>query len=180
MDKHLIENDDFAARPLTPECSSGERGQTIIEATIALASILLTLGAIAISISTSVSNSQFIKQQSQASKYAQEAMEYFRYQRNVNPGIFFAEGDWIGSYCFGSDKTLVSGTCTGVNISNSFKREVRFDLNPSDCGAGTKRSKKVTVIVSWSSGKCNVSNTFCHKSQLESCFTDQTGTSNQL
>src|SRR3990170_7744222 len=84
-------------------------GQTLVEATIALASILLTLAAVAIAISTSVSNSQFIKQQSQASKYAQEGMEQLRYTRNTNPTTFFSQN---GIYCMNEDSTLVSGSCT--------------------------------------------------------------------
>lgn len=154
--------------------NNSEAGQTIIEATIALASILLTLAAIAIAISTSVSNSTFIKQQSQASKFAQDGIEQLRYVRNTNPTAFFALG---GIYCMNEDSALVSGSCTAVNIANTFKREAEFTQTPSvECGDSTK----VIVSVYWASGKCDQTDTFCHKSQLVSCFVDQAGSSNQL
>ena len=149
-------------------------GQTLVEATIALASILLTLAAIAIAISTSVSNSQFIKQQTQASKYAQDGMEQLRYVRNTTPATFFAQN---GIYCMNEDSTLVSGSCTAVNIANTFKREAEFTQDSSvECGDSTR----IIVSVYWASGKCDQANTFCHKSQLVSCFVNQAGSSSQL
>lgn len=151
-----------------------EAGQTIIEATIALASILLTLAAIAVAISTSVSNSTFIKQQNQASKYAQDGMEQLRYLRNTNPTSFFLKD---GTKCFNEDNSLDDIPCTAVNIANTFKREAEFTQTQSlECGDSTK----VIVSVFWASGKCDVANTFCHKSQLVSCFVNQSGSSSQL
>ncbi|OGH17036.1 MAG: hypothetical protein A3C30_02175 [Candidatus Levybacteria bacterium RIFCSPHIGHO2_02_FULL_40_18] len=149
-------------------------GQTLVEATIALASILLTLAAIAIAISTSVSNSQFIKLQSQAAKYAQDGMEQLRYERNTSPANFFARN---GIYCMNEDSSLTPGSCTAVNIANTFKREAEF-TQPSNVACGN--NTRVAVNVYWSSGKCGTTNTFCHKSQLASCFANQTGTSDTL
>ena len=154
------------ASPPSHKASAGEAGQTIIEATIALASILLTLAAIAIAISTGVSNSQFAKQQTQASKYAQGGMEQLRYLRNTDPTSFFLKE---GTKCFNEDNSLDYFPCTAVNIANSFKREAEFEDD-----------KKVTVSVYWASGKCSSANTFCHKSQLVSCFVNQVGSSSQL
>jgi|SRR3989344_2160265 len=151
-----------------------EAGQTIIEATIALASILLTLAAISIAISTSVSNSQFIKQQTLVSKYAQDGIEQLRYIRNTNPTTFFAQE---GIYCMNEDDSLATGSCTEVNIANTFKREAEFTQIPSvECGNSTK----VVVSVYWSTAKCGKVNTFCHKSQLVSCFVNQAGSSSSL
>lgn len=151
-----------------------EKGQTIIEATIALASILLTLAAIAVAISISVNNSQFIKQETQASKYAQGGMEQLRYIRNTNSATFFAQE---GIYCMNEDNSLVAGSCTAVNIANIFKREAEFTQVPnSGCGNSTK----VVVSVYWAGGKCDQANPFCHKSQLVSCFVNQSGSSSTL
>jgi hypothetical protein len=154
--------------------SEAEAGQTIVEATIALASILLTLAAISIAISTSVSNSQFIKQQTLASKYAQDGMEQLRYTRNINPATFFTR---VGIYCMNEDNLLSSGRCTAVNIAGSFKREAEFTQAPNtEC----EDSAKVVVNVYWSSGRCSQADTFCHKSQLVSCFVNQAGSGSQL
>ncbi|HVZ66891.1 MAG TPA: hypothetical protein VG917_01385 [Patescibacteria group bacterium] len=150
------------------------KGQTIIEATIALASIMLTLAAISIAITTSVSNSQFIKNQTLASKYAQSAMEYMSYLRNTDPTTFEAR---TGIYCMNGDNSLDTGSCPTVNLANTFKREVDFSQDAtSDCGGGTE----VTVSVYWSSGKCGSVNTFCHKSQLISCFSNESGSGTTL
>lgn len=157
-----------------PSDQDREQGQTLVEATVALASILLTLAAISVAISTSVSNSQFVKQQSQASKFAQDGMEQLRYERNTNTTTFFARN---GIYCMNQDNNLVTGACVTANLSNTFKREVAFTQSSSvECGNTTK----VVVSVYWATGKCSSANTFCHKSQLVSCFSDQTGTSNTL
>lgn len=161
-----------------PAKSLTEAGQTIVEATIALASILLTLAAISIAISTSVSNSTFVKQQTQASKYAQDGMEQLRYLRNSNPTTFFSKA---GTKCFNegdinNPSTLVDIPCLTVNIASTFKREAEFSDSSTEC----QSNKKVVVNVYWSSGKCSLADTFCHKSQLVSCFINQTGTSNQL
>ncbi|HVT01053.1 MAG TPA: hypothetical protein VHE53_02345 [Patescibacteria group bacterium] len=149
------------------------KGQTIIEAAIALASILLTLAAISIAITTSVSNSQFIKNQTVASKYAQSAMEYMSYLRNTDPTTFEAR---TGLYCMDGDNTLNTGACSTVNLAGTFKREVDFSQNDSDCGGGTK----ITTTVYWTSGKCSSTNTFCHKSQLISCFSNESGSGTTL
>ena len=75
------------------------------------------------------------------------------------------------------DRSLIAGSCTAVNLANSFKREVEFTQASSiECGNSTK----VIVNVYWASGKCGPTNTFCHKSQLISCFANQSGTGGTL
>lgn len=149
-------------------------GQTIIEAMIALASILITLAAISVVITASLSNSGFIRDQSLASRYAQEGMEYMRYLRNIDPSSFEARQ---GIYCMGKDNMLDAGTCPSANIDSAYKREVEFIQNsPIECSGGTK----ITVSVYWASGKCSVSDRFCHKSQLISCFAKQSGQGTEL
>lgn len=149
-------------------------GQTIIEATIALASILLVLTAISIAIAISLSNSQFIKSQSLAAKYAQEGMEYIRFLRNTNPTTFESRE---GIYCMNEDNVFTAGSCQAVNVAGTFKRESEFTQDSSpDCNGGAK----VTVTVYWASGKCDSQNRFCHKSQLVSCFSDNSDSGNSL
>lgn len=144
-------------------------GQTIIEAMVALASILITLAAISVVITASLSNSRFIRDQSLASRYAQEGMEYMRYLRNINATSFEAISN--GGHCMGEDNVLIDGYCLAVNIDNAYKREVEFTQNSADCNSGTK----VVISVYWASGKCSDSDRFCHKSQLISCFAKESG-----
>jgi len=159
--------------------AKADKGQTLIEAIVALVALLITLAAISISIVIAISNSTYVKNQNLASKYAQQGMEYFRNLKANNSVVPVDPPEYFktlsGDYCFDDDNNLTksNGDCV-VNISDnqiSFKRKVNFENNPSLCN-GTK----VTVSVSWTSGKCtNENNRYCHKSQLVSCFTDQPG-----
>src|SRR3989344_5863327 len=108
------------------------------------------------------------------SKYAQDGIEKLRYIRNTKPTTFLAQE---GIYCMNEDDSLATGSCTEVNIANTFKREAEFTQIPSvECGNSTK----VVVSVYWSTAKCGKVNTFCHKSQLVSCFVNQAGSSSSL
>jgi len=146
-----------------------KKGQTIIEAVVALSTILVILAAITIAITTSVNNAQFIKSQSVAAKYAQQGMENLRYTRNNDPNTFNA---FSGNYCMGVNgvpSAYGAGGCT-VNLPDDLLiREVNFAQNSGSCSGG----KQVTVTVYWSSGKCDptsLSSRYCHKTQLISCF----------
>lgn len=149
-------------------------GQTIIETVIALSIILIILAAIATAIITSTSNSKFLKDQTLANKHAQGGMEYIRFLRNTNPSSFKAKD---GYKCMNEDNTFDVGQCTAVNIQNAFKREVEFIQDSTYCGEDPNDrgnyGTEVRVAVYWSSGKCTDLNTFCHKVELISCFSDQ-------
>jgi hypothetical protein len=151
-------------------------GQAIVEAVVALATILVILSAITVAVLTSISNSDFIKKQTLAKKYAEQGMEYIRYSRNNTPGggltptpgafFDFSSG---GTYCMNKEDQIPvfeTGACGAVNIDNYFKREMTIHHNDSQCGGG---GSKVTIRVSWTSTKCT-SDDFCHASELVSCF----------
>lgn len=149
-----------------------DRGQTIIEAAIALALIIVVLGAIAIAVLTGFGNSQFVSDQTQSSKYAQDGMEYIRYLSNNDPATFDGISATSTIYCYniptGSiDDTFDPIACPNTpNISGKFVRSAQFERNEASlCGGGTK----VTVWVAWRSGKCEATD-YCHTSQLVSCF----------
>lgn len=152
-------------------------GQTLIEVSVALSAILLTLAAIAILVVTSISNSSFIKNQSRAAKYAQQGMEKVRYMRNNsgnnNIPLF---SSYSGIYCMPDDNSLSpsSGGCTVVNVGSQFIRQVDFNKAGSvNCVGQTA----VTVTVKWQGSKCTGADTFCHTSVLLSCFQDPSGQS---
>lgn len=158
-------------------------GQTIIEAMVALAAILLILAAISVATITSLNNAEFIKNQSLASKYAQQGMESMRYTRNNDPVTFFST--YAGNtYCMCANNVLgdnncVSGSSAGtqcVKVDNfsgaSLIREVKFSALGSTESQGCSSGTRVTVTVSWSSGKCSNSVRYCHKTQLISCFSN--------
>lgn len=179
--------------------SNSKNGQTIIEAVVALALIIVVFTAITVAIITSVSNSEFARSQALASKYAQSAMETLRYLRNNPPtsGLTFdnyaAAASPNSAYCMdpngvlgdnnGNAGSTAGPNCTKVySFSNSsFIREVKFNTDPvgSGCSGGTR----ATVSVFWSSGKCSgatILSRYCHKSSLVSCFSKPSSSGGSL
>lgn len=143
-----------------------EKGQTIIEAVVALSTILLIIAAIAIVIVNALYNSQFIKSQNMANKYAQQGMEFVR-NLQQNDLASFALYD-NGTYCIDTSVTpsALTSNCDAMN-SGSLKRTIDFTKVSSECNTN---ETKVTVTAKWSSTKCPSGNTFCHKSELVSCM----------
>lgn len=152
---------------------ASRQGQTLIEATVALASIMLTLAAITVAVTTSVSNSTFIRNQTIAARYAQQGMEYIRYLRNTDPTTFLG---LTGFQCMNTSSPIFNPNshCPTLNIASTYKREAEFVQNTSECGTnGSQMGTKVTVTVYFSSSRCTEANPFCHKSELISCFAQQ-------
>ncbi|OGH11242.1 MAG: hypothetical protein A2857_06465 [Candidatus Levybacteria bacterium RIFCSPHIGHO2_01_FULL_36_15] len=55
-----------------------KKGQTLVEALVALSALVIIMSAITYAVISSTSNSIFIKRQNLANKLAQDGMEYFR------------------------------------------------------------------------------------------------------
>ncbi len=149
--------------------NNNKKGQTIIEGVVALSAIIVVLTAISIATITSLNNSQFIKNQSLASKLAQQTMEGFRYVRNNDPNTFF--NVYVSnSYCMNAAGTLSAPPCAADNYSGaSFVRAVNFTSSSPYCSNGTQ----VEIKISWTSGKClntTQDTRYCHNSQIVSCF----------
>lgn len=151
-----------------------QSGQTIIEAIVALVTILLIVTAIAIVIVNGLYNSSFIKNQNEANKYAQQGMELVRdiqkndlesFQGFVNSGM----------HCINEATSVIESVgCsdTSINTGSAYNRIITFSTDPVICESTNQPtgSLKVTVTVKWSSSKCPNTNTFCHKSELVSCM----------
>lgn len=150
-----------------------QKGQTIVEAIVALAAVFVIVAAIAVAILNAVNNSQFVKNQNLANKYAQQGMEFVRSIHADNIEEF---QQLSGDYALGDDdQELVPGEDLTVNVGNTHVRNINFvdDEEPcSDTGnEGESISlKKVTVTVSWSSGRCQEDDRFCHDTTLVSCI----------
>ena len=145
-----------------------QSGQTIIEAIVALMTILLIITAIAIVIVNGLYNSQFIKNQNQANKYAQQGIEFIRnIQRNDLRS--FKDLDPNGIYCIDETTNALIGNCftAGKNTGTSFNRTIIFTPNDAKCPS---TQVKVTVNVKWVSTKCPGSNTYCHEVKLVACM----------
>lgn len=156
--------------------SKFSKGQTLIEVIVALSVVLLILAAIAVAVTTSVSNSTYLKSHNLASKHAQDGMEYIRhlYENQENFFESYPEG---AEYFMGEDDVIQQGFFE-VNIDGQFVRKVNFQegVNCNTDVVMDNSEVRVTVSVFWSSGKCQGSSTeerFCHKSELVTCFTQR-------
>lgn len=154
------------------------RGQTLLEAVIALTILVIILGAVATSVLTSINNSSYVKQQNQANKLAQQGMEYIRDRINNSGENRFATykgyADTNQIQCLGdvsSAVPLTPGLCSGANVQSIFKREVTFTAGLCDTGNPFTNGLTVTVNVYWTSGKCT-GGSFCHTQKVTSCFID--------
>lgn len=66
-----------------------QKGQTLLELVVGMSLVTVIIGALAITTTYSLRNSQFSKNQTQATKYAQEYMEQVRTIKAANYGICF-------------------------------------------------------------------------------------------
>ena len=109
-----------------------DKGQTIIEAVVALATILLIIAAIAVVIVNALYNSQFIKNQNEANKYAQQGMEFVK-DLAQNDISAFAQYD-SGTYCI--DTTAAPSVLTSVCDTINANSPKRILVTRSKPGAG--------------------------------------------
>lgn len=148
-----------------------QTGQTLIEILLAFSVAILVLSAVVVGVSTSLSNTQYSKNQNLANSYVQEGMAVVRQIRDSS-WLNFTQYDEV-DYCLDQNSTELTPasspplTCppeeTNVEI---FLREVRLDHVSADCSDNSK----ATVTVSWADSKCPSGNIRCHKVNLVSCF----------
>lgn len=117
-----------------------EKGQTMIEVLLALAIGAIIIAGIGKAINTSLSSSQFGKNQSLANQYAQEAMEIVK---TLKPTA--------NSYCLPKGQTTL-GSGDTENITTGCSLNV--DDLVREVNIQTGDVKKITVTVGWSDSKC--------------------------
>lgn len=146
-----------------------QKGQTLIEALVALSLAVAIIAAIANIVLSSLNNTTFSKNQNLATIYSQEGIETVR--KLVNQSYTeFKKNYTATSYCLdeGNNLLLSSGSCNNVK-TGIFIREVEFEHTSPDC----QTNLKAQVSVSWSDNKCTDRlNLYCHEVALSSCFTD--------
>lgn len=158
-----------------------EKGQTLIETLVALGAAVLVLSAIAVAVISALNNTQYTKNQNQATQYAQQGIEVMRQISQSSWGTFSAYN--ARRYCLAQGDTApcILGSSTGsCSLSSAtscgqnygiFVREV--DIAQGSDVSCSNESIGVTVIVSWSDGKCtDPSNVYCHNVKLNSCLSN--------
>lgn len=142
--------------------TSEEKGQTLIEILVAMSAAIVILTAISVTISSSLNNANYSKNQTLATKYAQEGMEIVRQIRDSNYVVF---ANYNGTYCLAKGQYAFGGSCSSPNVDN-FIRIVQIQPAVVPCGANTAL---VSVVVSWTDGKCR-RGVYCNKVQQDSCL----------
>lgn len=129
-------------------------GQSLVEVMVAVAILALVLTALVLGTTVAMRNANFSKNQAQATKYAQQVMEWMRSERNQSWDTFASH---TGTFCLNS-LSWSSGSCVGYDLDSVFKREVVL--------SGDATKIQAAIVVSWqgTSGKI-------HQSKLTSYFT---------
>lgn len=142
-----------------------QKGETLLEALVALGLVAIVITAIANVVTVSLNNAQYNENQSLATKYAQQGLETVRQIRNASYASFRT---YNGLYCFGKGQTSLGvpqSSCTTAN-ADTFVRSVVIENTPG-CAANVSR---VTVNVAFTDGKCT-DGSYCHVQSHSSCLT---------
>jgi hypothetical protein len=163
-----------------------EKGQTLLEVLLAFGVSTIVLGAIVFGITTSLSNTQYTKNQGLASSYVQEGMAVIRQIRDSSWSNFCSYVD--SNYCLPQGAVTLDSNydglvkdCSQNGVIGIFARKIVITHNSEDCcpdntincpsGASClsgKRGSKVTVSTSWTDNKCV--KPYCHKVEATTCL----------
>ena len=150
---------------------NSSKGQTLIEALVALGAAVVVLSAITVAVISALNNVQYTKNQNQATEYAQQGMEIVR-QIGQSDWGYFSLTEKSNKYCLSDgsnvleDISPISLSC-GQNIG-IFVREVDIEQDTLTCSD----SVLIIVKVSWSDGKCDINNPYCHTVKLDTCLSN--------
>ena len=124
-----------------------KKGQSLFEVVIALGVVtLITVGIVILTIN-SIRNSTFSKNKTLASKYAQEAIEWVRGEREKNSSEFLDNVVYGGGvYCLDDLSWTNVGVCVDEYIAGTnLTREVLFTTSL----LSGKNITEAQVVVSW-------------------------------
>jgi hypothetical protein len=168
-----------------------QKGQSLVEALIALGVATIVVSAMAVAAITAVNNSDFSKYQNLATDYAQQGIEVVRQKSQADWSGFYTAyvGSWPSgkSWCLSQDSTtlnqmpIITGCLQNISGQNGlpfFVRDVTLTQHPYTAPPPTPSSVtpacngnvQVEVRVSWTDGKCSSSTTYCHNVILDSCL----------
>jgi Tfp pilus assembly protein PilW len=151
-----------------------QKGQSLVEAVIALGAAVVIVAAITVASITSIRNSDYSRVQNLATNYAQQGMELVKQKNQLSWSSLEASISAANTWCLPSGATDLVATPQGssscpVNIQSSPWQFIRqIDFKTIECNG----DPQVTVTVSWTDGRCsstpNIS--YCHSVSLASCL----------
>lgn len=141
-----------------------QKGQTLIEALVAFMVATMVIVALVAAVTVSLSRSQFVKERTQAEKYAQEGLEWVRAERDINwtristrataaPGSTYCLNNltWpaMPSNCVGTYITGTNFTREAV-LTNLAANRVQLRIIVSwQEGGRTHTSDQTTILTNW-------------------------------
>lgn len=147
-----------------------QKGQSLIEALVALGAAVIIISAITITVISSLNNVEFSRDQNLASQYAKEGLELIR-QINQDNSTFLTSLTNKKTYCLGKGETTpiekvgVEPFSCGQNYNN-FIREIEITPSSVECSGNFK----IVATVYWTDGKCVGNSSFCHNVILHTCL----------
>jgi Tfp pilus assembly protein PilV len=122
------------------------KGQSLFEVVVSLAISALIIVAVVSLVSNSIRNATFSKNKTLAAKYAQEATEWLRGQRDSNIEVF-SNYVLTPKWCLKTLSWTINGSCgtNDVITNTAFLREANFTTTL----AGGKDFIQADVVVFW-------------------------------
>jgi Tfp pilus assembly protein PilV len=136
-------------------------GQSIFEIVLAVGVVTVVLVALVALVSTAQKNTTAAKNRSEGTRMIQEAIEWLRYQRDLDWGTFYARTSGNPTWCLNSLDWNTQSSCTGSQSGKPFSREVAFTRTPSD-----PNTVKAAIKVRWVDGQGS------HEIKSETYFTN--------
>lgn len=129
------------------------KGQSLFELVVALAISALIIVAMVSLASTAIKGAAFSRNKTIAARYAQEATEWLRGQRDADPELF-SEKALIPVWCLNTLSWDNQGPCSSDSVigDTRFTRTLTFTLSSVDVGGVTKTLTTADVSVEWGSG----------------------------
>ncbi len=133
------------------------KGQSLFELLIAIGISALIIVVLVSLVSSALQNAAFAKNQTLAGRYAQEATEWLRGQRDVSTNAFranVASRPYEIPRCFNTLNWVSIGPCgEGDTIDGQFTRQISFKTVNAEVDGVTKDIIQTDVVVSWTDSK---------------------------
>lgn len=133
------------------------KGQSLFELVIAIGISALIIVVLVSLVSNALENASFAKNQTLSVRYAQEASEWLRGQRDADTNVFLTN---VSSYpyeiarCFNNLNWSSVGPCGSEDkISGLFIRQIKFKTVDAVINGVTKNIVEADVTVSWTDSK---------------------------
>jgi len=130
--------------------TKNESGQTLFELLMAIAVGSIVITALVAITTLSIRNASFAKQNAQATRYSQEAIEWLREERDKDWTSFLGKSsDTTQYYCLTSLSWPQTGNCTSTQyITNTiFKREISLISRNLDGNPGNETVEAIVTVV---------------------------------